>query len=547
MNKKSLIILIAILIVHALLYSIFAYRQSFETDKGRYFLLADDAMISMTYARNLSQGKGLVWQEDDRVMGITNIGWTLVMASSHIFRLPPRTASLPAIALGLLINSTLLALLFTQIRKLTNTFIAGHLTLWLALFAPLLFWSVHGFETALQTLLITLAFLPFLDRSKPKLFLAAPILSSVAVIVRPDSIVAFAVILLSFASVRKLEPSRKRRWILSAIIGITLIASLLAFQKTYYGNFLPNTYYLKTSGGARNIADGLNYLARWLFVNGAIFAVLLFVLRLPAVLSKKGTLGYYPIVFAILWIFYVVWTGGDAFPWSRFLLPVTPILLLIGSQTLKKTLDRWFGGFHLQDKIAPANIGKYLLLIVLFIGTLVWVIIPTIRILKGPDENRVDRICVIETFAKANLPDDTKIAIFEAGTFPYLLPEFHYIDLLGKNDAHVARVPAQPGLIGHNKWDYAYSLGELEPDLIIAVPSFWGIDTKEAKQHLESAKSDMSLFSPALWIDPIFERYYKPNAVILPTRYKTHWVFARRGADIGELETYREKFVKQPQ
>lgn len=543
MKRYSLPLLIAILIVHAAIFAICAYNQSFVTDSGRYFLLADDAMISMTYARNLFQGNGLVWQEGDRVMGITNIGWTLIMAGLHVFGLPPRNVSLPVIALGLLINLALLSLLFNRIQKLSNTIIAGYLTLWLALFAPLIFWSVHGFETALQTLLITLAFLPLIDQSRRQLLFLSPIIAALAVIVRPDGIIALAVILLSFVSARKLPTPNKRRWINSAIIAVLLIAALIAFQKNYYGDLLPNTYYLKTSGGARSIIGGVKYLGRWLFFNGAIFAGLLFLLRLPAILSKRDT-RVYPTIFALLWICYVIWTGGDAFPRSRFLLPVTPILLLIGSNTLSQALNRWFGGFRPRAKITSVNIGKYLLLLALLLAPLVWITILTSRIMHGPDENRVDRVYIAEALRDADLPNDTKIAIFEAGTFPYLLPQFEYIDLLGKNDAHVARMPAQTGLIGHNKWDYAYSLGKLQPDLIIAIPSFWRFDDADAKELLNNGDDNIALFSPALWIDPFFDKYYKPNAVVLPTRYKTHRVFARKGSDIGGLETFRDKFAK---
>ncbi len=41
------------------------------------------------------------------------------------------------------------------------------------------------------------------------------------------------------------------------------------------------------------------------------------------------------------------------------------------------------------------------------------------------------------------------------------------IDLLGKNDPYIARLPALYGDIpGHNKFDFDYSLGELKPDIV---------------------------------------------------------------------------------
>ncbi len=50
----------------------------------RYFLLWDDAMISMQYAKNLALGNGLVWVAgEEPVQGFTNLGITLLMAVLH--------------------------------------------------------------------------------------------------------------------------------------------------------------------------------------------------------------------------------------------------------------------------------------------------------------------------------------------------------------------------------------------------------------------------------------------------------------------------------
>jgi hypothetical protein len=59
-------------------------RASFVVDGQRYFTLFDDAMISLRYARNLTEGHGLVWNpgENPPVEGITNPLWTLFMAFS---------------------------------------------------------------------------------------------------------------------------------------------------------------------------------------------------------------------------------------------------------------------------------------------------------------------------------------------------------------------------------------------------------------------------------------------------------------------------------
>jgi hypothetical protein len=47
-----------------------------------------------------------------------------------------------------------------------------------------------------------------------------------------------------------------------------------------------------------------------------------------------------------------------------------------------------------------------------------------------------------------------------------------FIDLLGKSDRYIARLPMHTEYgwyAGHLKWDYAYSIGQLQPDVVIDV------------------------------------------------------------------------------
>ncbi len=68
------------------------------------------------------------------------------------------------------------------------------------------------------------------------------------------------------------------------------------------------------------------------------------------------------------------------------------------------------------------------------------------------------------------------MAVIGAGTTPYLLPDRYAIDLLGKADPVIAHGPIRypmsivdiPGMRpGHMKWNYAHSIGELKPDVIV--------------------------------------------------------------------------------
>jgi hypothetical protein len=83
------------------------------------------------------------------------------------------------------------------------------------------------------------------------------------------------------------------------------------------------------------------------------------------------------------------------------------------------------------------------------------------------------------------------IAVVGAGTIPYLLPDRRALDILGKADPVIAhervRTPMSiedvPDMRpGHMKWDYARTLGELKPDVVVSI---WPGTEKEAAPYLQ--------------------------------------------------------------
>ena len=69
----------------AVFYAVFLFRTRFVVDGEIHFSLFDDAMIVMRYARNLTEGYGLVWNPGGaHVEGYTNLLWLLWMAVLHL-------------------------------------------------------------------------------------------------------------------------------------------------------------------------------------------------------------------------------------------------------------------------------------------------------------------------------------------------------------------------------------------------------------------------------------------------------------------------------
>lgn len=63
------------------------------------------------------------------------------------------------------------------------------------------------------------------------------------------------------------------------------------------------------------------------------------------------------------------------------------------------------------------------------------------------------------------------MAVHAAGQTPYY-SERYSIDMLGKSDAHIARMQQVTGLrAGHNKWNYHHSVVAQQADLVVHA---WG-------------------------------------------------------------------------
>src|SRR5215475_4173315 len=84
-ERTARVALLAITLLFVLWGLLYIYRTSTLVGGTRLFLLWDDGMISMRYARNLAEGHGLTWNPDgERVQGISNLGLTLAMALIHL-------------------------------------------------------------------------------------------------------------------------------------------------------------------------------------------------------------------------------------------------------------------------------------------------------------------------------------------------------------------------------------------------------------------------------------------------------------------------------
>ncbi|MGH7282991.1 MAG: hypothetical protein ACRELY_15815, partial [Polyangiaceae bacterium] len=205
--------------------------------------LQDDAFISFRYARNLAQGRGLVFNAGERVEGITNLLWAVILAAIAKLGAAPEVSSQ---ALGLTaFFATLLAVQALAEELAPESGVAA------AFFCGLNYtfsaYATSGLETSTQALAFTLLVLLFAraERCGWSISRCAGLsaLAGAALWLRLDSAIPVAVIG-GYALVRaRKDPKRALALVIPCAL---LVGSLVAFKLTYYGDVLPNTFYAKT-------------------------------------------------------------------------------------------------------------------------------------------------------------------------------------------------------------------------------------------------------------------------------------------------------------
>lgn len=313
--------------------TIFVWRAGFGTPSGRQFTLFDDAMISMTYARTLTETGEWVWFPGaDRVQGITNPLWTLYMALLHMVGLKGSSASLAISLTGIVL---LLGCAMTVSRLVRRGLDGWHWALMTSAIAggsvpflyPLTYWTLRGMEVGLLALLATLlvfAVYTILTRwrsesSTTVIMALCGLIGVLGIAARLD----FAVIVGALSGWLILwAPGRSSRiaaFLFVLLPSVTFGVIVLGFQQAYWGDWLTNTYRLKLEG-----FDLWDRLSRGSVALGKSLPVLVFaILGLLATLRWSHQATTKRIVVALLSVAlvvtaYSVWVGGDA--WEEFLL-----------------------------------------------------------------------------------------------------------------------------------------------------------------------------------------------------------------------------------
>ncbi|MEX1248206.1 MAG: hypothetical protein WEA61_06950 [Anaerolineales bacterium] len=489
---------VVLLVLYAAYGLAFIQRTAITADGGQMHALFDDAMISMQYAKNLAHGDGLVWNPGGApVEGYSNPLWVLMMAGIHLFPIALTQTSFYVKLLSLLfllLNIVAIKLLAEQIteNKLVPL-LAAFLT---AFYFPLNNWSLQGMEVGLEALLLSTALLSGVMALKRKKFSPWPyILLGVAILLRMDAAAPALAATAAFA-----WPDEKRRrdhlvWGLGAV-AITL-GGLTLFRVAYYGDWLPNTYYLKLGGVSTILRISLGLRRFWDFVWSSNWVLFALPLAMPALDKRKILWPLYGVFLSQ--VAYSIYVGGDAWEHTgganRFIAAVMPVFFILFAHTLGRLQDLVLANIKSRSSwVAPVTQGFLALFAGLSLTSFNTLLVQdsiakwTLRE-KPVFTESVERYALMGLALREVTTEEATIAVVTAGNIPYF-SERAAIDLLGKNDPVIAHGPAhinsslfEPGSYrpGHNKWDYAYSIGVLQPDVVAQI---WEGTDEEAAPYL---------------------------------------------------------------
>lgn len=472
------------------------------------FCLQDDAFIGLRYSHNLAEGNGPVFNPGERVEGYTNFIWILLGSIPFILGIDP---VLFIRALGV-ITAVLAALAVGQLAKVLsgNARFAGHAAAFIFVCLPFAMGeAAMGLETLLFSFFVAGAFWRYLIevRDQKTRGIESGFFLASAYLTRPEGL-AVGLFLLMIDTIRWIRTSRKdllktqlrTRWL---VFG-SIVVSHILFRAIYYGDYVPNTFRAKVSGGG-SLGRGLNYLHTFVKDSFSLvitsFLSVILLLRSGSSLGKRIAAAF--LLFIAAYVLYVVYVGGDFKPTHRFfVLPASLLTAMAGA------------GLAVLIKKHRAPVSRaFVLLILLSISVQLITSGGSVR------EFALWRSGVLPVHIAAgqwmgeNFPDSTLIATGNAGVIPFY-SNLACIDMHGLCDKTIASRPVANmgrGLPGHEKGDGLYVLSR-HPDIILFMQS------RFSAHPLTEEEVSSRLFGISeleLWGNPRFHEDYQLESVDL--------------------------------
>lgn len=454
--------------------------------------ICDDAYISFRYARNLAESGQLAYNLHplEKVEGYTNFAWVLVLALGEWVgvaspKLAPVLTATACVAC-LLLSAELMWELRTRFFPVKREWAAKgehagrRLSDWVP--AALLVgvpefvvWGSSGLETSAAAALVLGAFVTFV---RQRLTLAAA-LSALAGLTRPDALLPIALFGLAWIGVSVTRASgdvrgllRRIDWTAVAVAFGTFAIPLMlhaTWRHHYYGEWWPNTWFIKRHGMLLVEEFGKPYAAGWVENLHLVYLAPLLLLARPRHILLAAPAG------AI--VYYVTSVGGDFMAYSRFLLVPTICVAVLAGWLLVELEVLVRDKLGRRDKLLPIALG--LGLVLAGIGASGAKRRIALDVSQGSKwiDDRFEGVTAMERFAtervKAgawmaeNLDPSTLVTVGAAGAMPYA-SGVQVIDAYGLVTpwvADVAEPKVERGRPGHQLYAPISAVQQHDPDL----------------------------------------------------------------------------------
>lgn len=368
--------------------------------------ICDDSYITFRYVERFLKGKGITFNDGERVEGFSHPLWFFLLSFFKLL-FPFKIETISQI-LGFLSSILILFFLYNSFEN--SKFSKSLSSLFLLTTPAFLYYSSSGLETTLFALLILLVFL------YNKNYITSGIFLGLLSITRPEGVLyGILFFIFNFKKIKK--------YFYGLILFLIPFISYEIFRIIYFNDIFPNTFYAKPSG-IYGSSGGIFYIFPWIYSIGGPFIFLLFFL-------KKISKSAIALIFSNL--IFLIYTQGDWMLFGRLIFPIYPLILKIFCPFIEELLDKLKENFKVK---------KIIFLIFLpFFSLIVWY--PQLKtyikdealttVLKGKDQ-----VMVGKWLAK-NIKEGKKVSTFRLGGISYEAKNLVVLDLYGLTDREQGR------------------------------------------------------------------------------------------------------------
>jgi hypothetical protein len=465
------------------LASVFPLWAAMQVDPS---MLGDDALITLTYAKNLARGDGFVFNHPPPVLGTTTPLYAIVVAAAGA-----GIRSVDLTKLALCVSALCWVGVVWSCYCFRREFF---LTEWHAAIVGVVMavtgWVRHlEMEAYLFALLLMIATGLFF---RGRLF-AAGFVSALLLLTRGEGALLFGILfMLAVVAERResrshLEKDRSRSGVLSLSIGFAIpVLAWSLYAQVTFGGVLPNTLAAKVAQGASGLWRPFleQLLGVWMPGWGRGLALpgipvfglwyLLVAIGLVVVLLRHRPL-LVPVAWMVAYVVGYSLLGVAGYPW--YALPVyfvVSLLLGIGVGSAATTVARLFRRVRWGTTAAGVAVAAVVL----------WLAVPTVRAALTPrTSQRHVAYSELARWLRDHTEPSESVAYHEIGYLGYHTDN-RIVDLVGLVSPDITPHVA----IG----DFAWGFWASQPDYLV---------------HLEGSK-----FFAGIVGDPRFARMYRPVA-----------------------------------